>query len=207
VLKAALHRRSIRLPGYDYAQPGAYFVTIVAAGRQCLFGHIEEGRMQLSDAGKVAQEQWAKLPGRFPMLELGAYVVMPNHVHGILVVNDHSRRGTAEDLQNLEDDPSRRRGTAEDLQNLDDNSSRRAPTEEFGKPRPGSISTIVRSYKAAVTFRIHLMRGTSNTPLWQRNYYEHIIRDDKDWQRIHKYVESNPAMWEQDQENPRVDTR
>jgi putative transposase len=104
-------------------------------------------------------------------VELGEFVVMPNHFHGIVILSSNAPRGAP-----------------------DEGVTRRAPTEEFGKPRPGTISTIVRSYKAAVTFRIHLMRGMSNVPVWQHNYYEHVSRDDKDWQWIHTYVESNPAM-------------
>ncbi len=88
-----LHRRSVRLPGYDYAQPGAYFVTVVAAGRQCLFGRVENQDMILSDLGRVAEQQWARLPKRFPGLELGVFIVMPNHLHGILIIRDG--RGTA----------------------------------------------------------------------------------------------------------------
>ena len=159
-----LHRRSVRLPGYDYAQPGTYFVTVVTYARGFLLGRIENGEIVLSKLGEVAQQQWEKLPMRFPRVELGAFVIMPNHLHGIIVIHD-------------------RRGTAGCAQDSDDGSFRRAPTEEFAKPVPGSIPTIVRSYEAAVTYRIHLMRGQVRSPVWQRNYYEHIIRDDKDWDR------------------------
>ncbi|MGZ6317531.1 MAG: transposase [Anaerolineales bacterium] len=176
------HRRSIRLQGHDYSQSGAYFVTIVTAGRQCLFGQIVNDEMQLNVLGQVAQDQWEKLLKRFPHVELGAFVIMPNHIHGIVII--HGRRGTA--------------GCAQDL---DDESLRRAPTEQFGKPVPGSIPTIIRSYKSAVANRINLMRGRRGYPVWQRNYYEHIIRNEKDWDRIHRYIGSNPGMWAEDQEN------
>ena len=140
----SLHRRSVRLPGYDYAQSGAYFVTVVTAGRQCLFGEIINDEMQLNVLGQVAQDQWEKLPKRFPFVELGAFVIMPNHLHGIIVIHD-------------------RRGTASCAQDLDDGSSRRAPTEEFAGPVPGSIPTIVRSYKSAVSYRAHLIRGQKDS--------------------------------------------
>ncbi len=113
-----LRRRSIRLSGYDYARPGAYFVTIVAAGRHCLFGRVENQVVALSDLGRIAEQQWARLPQRFPGLVLGAYVVMPNHLHGILIIHDG-------------------RGTAGNRADSADASCRRAPTEEFGKPVSG----------------------------------------------------------------------
>ena len=196
------HRRSIRLPRYDYAQPRAYFVTIVTAGRLALFGQIEEGAMQLSDLGRVVRDQWCRLPKRFPGLELGAVVVMPNHVHGILII--HAGRGTAENLLDLDEGASRRARTTEDLPDLDEGSSRRAPTEQFGKPVPGSIPTIIRSFKAAVAFRIHRMRGNDGLCVWQRNYYEHVIRNERDWDRIHRYIEANPRRWTEDRENPQL---
>ncbi len=184
-LDAERHRRSVRLPGYDYAQPGAYFVTLVTAGRQCLFGLIENQEMRLSYLGEIAEQQWIKLPQRFPNLELGAFVTMPNHVHGILIIRD-------------------RRDTAGNLADSEDASYRRAPTEEFGRPLPGSIPTIIRSYKSAVAYCIHAQGSMVGAAVWQRNYYEHIIRDHDGWDRIHRYIESNPATWAQDEENPLV---
>lgn len=146
------HRRSIRLKGYDYASAGAYYVTIVAWQRECLFGEVVNGEMILSTFGLVAKQQWEKLPKRFPNIELGTHMIMPNHMHGILeIING--------------------RGTAGNRNGLDGESSRRAPTQErFQKPVMGSIPTIIRSYKSAVSYRINLMRGTEGVPVWQRNY-------------------------------------
>ena len=166
------HRRSIRLKGYDYSQAGAYYVTIVTYQRDCLFGDIMNKEMILNDFGKIADECWSAIPEHFPLVELGAYVVMPNHVHGIIVI--HDGRGTIY----------------------------RAPTiEQFGKPTVGSLPTIVRTYKAAVTRRIG--REHNATGIWQRNYYEHIIRDEKDMQNKTDYIESNPSLWDKDDNNPR----
>ena len=166
------HRRSIRLKGYDYSQAGAYYVTIVTYQRDCLFGDIMNKEMILNDFGKVADECWSAIPEHFPLVELGAYVVMPNHVHGIIVI--HDGRGTIY----------------------------RVPTiEQFGKPTVGSLPTIVRTYKAAVTRRIG--REHNATGIWQRNYYEHIIRDEKDMQNKTDYIESNPSLWDKDDNNPR----
>jgi REP element-mobilizing transposase RayT len=145
-------RRSIRLKGYDYSQAGAYYVTIVAWRREGLFGEVVNEEMQLSKFGLVAKQQWEKLPKRFPNIELGAYMIMPNHMHGIIVITNG-------------------RGTAENPNNPDGESSRRIPTHErFQKPVKGSIPTIIRSYKSAVSYRINLMRGSDGVPVWQRNY-------------------------------------
>jgi REP element-mobilizing transposase RayT len=140
--------------------------------------------MALSKFGLIATQQWKKLPKRFPTIELGAYMIMPNHMHGIIVI-------TAV------------RGTAENPNGLDDESSRRAPTQErFQKPIKGSIPTIIRSYKSAVSYRINLARGTDGIPVWQRNYYEHVIRNERDLQNKTDYIESNPLLWNEDDENP-----
>jgi REP element-mobilizing transposase RayT len=168
------HRRSIRLPEYDYTRPGGYFVTIAAYGRECLFGEVVGGEVVLNDMGRIAEECWRAIPEHFPNAELGVYVVMPNHLHGIIILHEHGR------------------GT-----------KFRAPTatsEQFQKPVEGSIPTIVRTYKAAVTR--HVGRELDGGVVWQKNYYEHIIRNDEDANRIHRYIEANPAMWAEDKEIP-----
>lgn len=178
------HRLSIRLPNYDYSQPGAYFVTIVTWHRACLFGEVVDGEMILNKFGLIAKQQWDKLPRRFPNIELGANTIMPNHMHGIIVIM--YGRGTAGNLTNNHGEPTRR-----------------APThEQFQKPIKGSISTIIRSYKSAVSYRINLMRGTQDIPVWQRNYYEHIIRNERDLQNKTDYINAKPMLWDQDDENP-----
>lgn len=170
------HRRSIRLKGYDYSQEGAYYVTIVTWRREFLFGNIVNGEIMLSKRGQIADVCWREIPNHFPHVELGAYVIMPNHMHGIIVIND-DRRGAIY----------------------------RAPTddaniEKFGKPVKGSLPTIIRTYKAAVTRLIG--REINETGIWQRNYYEHIIRNEKDLQNKTDYIEANPRLWDEDDENP-----
>ena len=178
------HRRSIRLKGYDYTQPGAYFVTLVTQGRECLFGEIAAGEMRLNRFGQIAKREWERLSKRFPAVQIDAYVIMPNHVHGIIVI--------------------RGRGTAELLTDKDPETLRRAPTnrEQFGQPVPGSIPTIIRSYKSAVTYRVNLMRNCGPAQVWQRNYYEHVVRDEAELNRIRQYISNNPLQWEMDRENP-----
>lgn len=159
-------------------------MTIVAWQREFLFGEVVNGEMVLSKFGLVAKQQWAKLPKRFPNIELGAFVIMPNHMHGIIVITDG-------------------RGTAENRNDHDGESSCRALTsEQFQKPVKGSVPTIVRSYKSAVAYRINLMRKTQGVPVWQSNYWEHIIRNQQDLQNKTDYIEANPMLWDEDDENP-----
>ncbi|MGB8213523.1 MAG: transposase [Anaerolineales bacterium] len=177
------HRRSIRLPGYDYTREGAYYITVVTWQREELFGEVVDGEMVLNKFGQVAQTEWERLPRRFWHIELSEFVIMPNHAHGIILIVDG-------------------RGTADVAYNNVSELPRRAPaTEQFGKPVAGSIPTIVRSYKSAVSLRINLMRRTNGVPVWQRNYYEHIIRNDKDYQTKCDYILNNPHNWESDDNN------
>ena len=176
------HRQSIRLKEYDYSQTGAYFVTVVVHERECLFGEIINDEMRLSQFGKIARVEWFKTMELRPYVKLwdDEFVVMPNHIHGIVWIEDRSVG-------------SRRRR---------DPTERRAPTEQFGKPVAGSLPTIVRAYKSAVTYKINESRSTRGSPVWQRNYYEHVIRNGSDHERIYKYIQSNPFQWEKDEENP-----
>jgi REP element-mobilizing transposase RayT len=173
------HRRSIRLKGYDYTQVGAYFITIVTCQRDLLFGKIVNEEMQLSDYGRIADECWRAIPDHFPNVELGAHVVMPNHVHGIIVIHDENGVAT---------NSSPPVGA-----------SHASPLPAHGV-KPKSIGAIVGSYKSAVTKRIG--REFNTTGIWQRNYYEHVVRNHEEWDRIHRYIKSNPSMWAGDQENP-----
>jgi len=173
------HRRSIRLSGYDYSQNGAYFVTVCTKNRECLLGEIVGGKMELHIAGECVVRCWNEVPEHFPHVDLDTFVVMPNHIHGVLAIAGD--RGTAN-----------RRGTA-----------CRAPTiERFGQPVPGSIPTVIRAFKSAVTKRINEMRQMPGEPLWQRNYYEHVIRNEDELNRIRQYIIDNPAKWDMDKENP-----
>jgi REP element-mobilizing transposase RayT len=173
---AGHHRRSIRLKSHDYSRAGAYFITICTQDRACLFGEIANGEMRLNDAGRMVVEEWIKTAEIRIEIESGEYVAMPNHFHAILWISDGGR------------------GTA-----------RRAPTvERFGKPVAGSIPTIIRSFKSAVTKRINESRNTPGMLVWQRNYYEHIIRNDESLNHIRQYIADNPANWETDNENPNM---
>jgi len=168
------HRRSLRLPGYDYSHGTAYFVTICTADRAPIFGQIVDGTMRFSDAGKMITEEWLKTARIRTYVELDQFIVMPNHFHGILLV-DREEEGTA----------------------------RRAPTvQRFGCPVSSSLPTIIGAFKSAVTNRINALKGTTGNTIWQRNYYEHVIRNEKSLNRIREYILNNPQTWESDRENP-----
>jgi putative transposase len=167
-------RRSIRLKDYDYSQAGAYFIAICTYNKECVLGNVVDGEMVLNEYGHAIEEEWMRTADIRNNVALDVFVVMPNHFHGILVIEDKCR------------------GTVH-----------RAPTlEQFAKPTSGSLPTIVRYFKSAVTRRINDLRGTPYTPVWQRNYYEHVIRDEDDLNEIRKYIANNPLKWDLDRENP-----
>jgi len=167
------HRRSIRLKGYDYSQAGAYFITLCIQDRACLFGRVMNGEMRLNDAGRMVLAEWNRLPERFPRVVLDAFVVMPNHVHGILVITDPAPTVGATVGATLVV----------------------APT----------VGNIIGAFKSRVT--VEYIRGvkTSGWPsfrgrLWQRNYYEHIIRNERALNAIRPYIMENPRRWHRDRE-------
>ncbi len=168
------HRRSIRLKGYDYSQAGLYFITICTQNRLCLFGEIvdDDGGTTicaLNEYGRIAEKEWIKTSKMRPNIRLDVFVIMPNHMHGIIEIADG--RGTMH----------------------------RAPTvEQFGKPTSNTIPTIIRGYKSSVTKQINILRNQPGVPVWQRNYYEHIIRDEKSCYQIWEYVQTNPLKWQDD---------
>ncbi len=174
-------RRSIRLPGYDYAQLGAYFVTICTHNRECVLGEVADGRVILSPFGEVADVCWRDLPSHFSGLLLGPVVIMPNHLHGIIVLVGATH--------------------ASPLRVGSDASPHAVVTPAHG-PRPGSVGAIVASFKSATTRRVNLARGTPGASFWQRGYYEHVIRDEGDFEKIEAYITKNPLSWELDENLP-----
>ncbi|NMB67235.1 MAG: hypothetical protein GYA20_00550 [Chloroflexi bacterium] len=179
------HRRSLRLPGYDYSQPGAYFVTVMTHGRACLFGEVVDGKMILNAAGRIVAEIWNSLPARFPGVELGAWVVMPNHFHGTVEIHE-TNVGAIHEL------PLQDGNDASPQQGGDERAARRRMT----------LPLVMGYFKMNTAKRINLLGNTPGQPVWQRNYYEHIIRNDEDYRLIHLYIEANPARWPEDRESP-----
>jgi len=204
---------SIRLPGYDYSQPGAYFITIVTHNRQCSFGNIIDDEMMLNEFGVLVQNEWLKTGIIRPNINIDAFVVMPNHLHGIIIITDNDN-GHSRDSRDSRDS---RRDTLQRVSTITDTitdtdtdtitdtemgtETDTGTIEQFGKPTKNSIPTIVRSFKSTTTKQINQMRQTPMQPLWQRNYFEHVIRDDNELTRIHQYIINNSKRWEEDNLN------
>ena len=179
------HRRSIRYKGYDYAQSGAYFVTVISAGRECLFGELVDGVMQLSPFGEIVREEWfrsAQIREEIVLSE-HEFVVMPNHAHGIVWIIATDDRNHGEGVTGQSPLPHQT------------NTSPRGP-------RPKSLSSFIVGFKSSVTKRINAMRSSPGDPVWQRNYYERIIRNDDELRHIQSYIAENPLRWHLDRENP-----
>ena len=166
-------RRSVRLKDYDYSQQGAYFVTICAKNRACLFGEIVDGAMCLNQSGESIQRIWYELPNRYTNLDLDAFILMPNHLHGIVVLTDNAAVGAP----------------------------LAAPFPGRASPAP-TLGGIVRTFKSISAMLLHRLLSRKGRPLWQRNYYEHIIRNEKSLNAIRDYILNNPNRWSDDPDNP-----
>ncbi len=202
------HRRTIRLKGYDYSQAGLYFITICVKDRKCLFGEIfgadvvwvknfqPPQEMILNAAGKIADEYWLDIPKHFPNVVLHEHIIMPNHVHGIIELKNigTNNPGQSVGIQNFESLRQSRNKSGTSQNKL-------VPKQnEFQKMIPHSIGSIIRGYKIGVTkwFRnntVGIQNFESQQSIWKRNFYEHIIRDEKSFQQISKYIINNPLNW------------
>jgi putative transposase len=171
----ALHRpvrRSIRLRSMDYSQPGAYFVTICTFQKQSIFGTVENGCVHLNPIGEIARACWVDIARHFPGVNVGTFVVMPNHMHGILAIEERARRAVP--LRNEE------------------------RLEAFRGPVPGSVPTMVRSYKSSVTRLVRDSVGNRAMQVWQSNYFERVLRDGDEFANASRYILENPSMWHLD---------
>ena len=178
------HRRSTRLQGYDYTHPGAYFITLVTYQRDCLFGSVIDGEMQLSALGKIALDQWMRSIGIRKEITIheDEFVIMPNHLHGIVwIIGLVGADGVRPNDNVLPHD-----GTG----------AYHAPLRR----KPRSLSSFVAGFKAAVTSRADHQLNMNG--IWQRNYYDHIIRDDQDFINIWNYIDTNPQGRQEDQLHP-----
>lgn len=153
-------RRSIRLRGYDYARPGAYFVTIRADPIAPPFSRVRGGAVHLTDAGRIVDACWHAIPNHFPHVRRDAYVIMPNHIHGVLVLTN-----------------------------------RASVDHAVGRIAPGSLGAIVRSFKSAATASIRHLDGMSGHRIWQRNYFERIVRTPAAMRHVRRYIVTNPMRW------------
>jgi putative transposase len=188
-------RRSIRLPGYDYTTPGAYFVTLCTQNRECLF---DDPVLRA-----VVETYWQAIPRYTPHVVLDAWVVMPNHIHGIIIIMERpailgARHSTRMPLS-VQEPASSEIHTA--MQNQSSNALPLPQPIAHGA-LPGSLGAIVGSFKSVTARRINRIRHTPGMDVWQRNYYEHIIRNEQALQRIREYIVNNPLRWGLDIENP-----
>ncbi|MFU8798355.1 MAG: transposase, partial [Gammaproteobacteria bacterium] len=181
------HRRSIRLKDYDYSKEGAYFVTICTHEREYLFGEIVDGVMGLNDAGKVARQCWEDIPNHFPHVVLDVFVIMPNHIHGVVVI----KNPVGGDALFVETD--KLLGGIVGAKNFSPLHPYRTSIQAK-QPRGTSktIGSIVRGFKIGVTK--WMRQNTPGVPVWQRNYYERLIRNDREMAATREYIVNNPAQ-------------
>jgi 2-C-methyl-D-erythritol 2,4-cyclodiphosphate synthase len=166
------HRHSIRLPGFDYSKGGAYFITICTHAKECILGQIGGGQAVLSERGRIVSDCWADIPKHYPGVMLDEFVVMPNHVHGVVWFETGER--------------------------LDAGGMRAGPA-------PPLLGNVIGSFKSASTRRINQSLGVQGALVWQRNYFEHVVRDEESLSAIRQYIRTNPQRWHQDAENPQGD--
>jgi putative transposase len=208
------HRHSIRLKEYDYTRPGAYFITLTTYERQILFGEVVQDEMRVNRWGRIVQQEWERLAQRFDYIHCDAFVVMPNHVHGILIMHESpDRRGvpslayTEDNLPEnigLENAPSGLGGTP-----LHGNASPDACGTPLHPKRPDgmpngpasrSLGALMAQFKSRVTKRIWAYPGAARVPIWQRNYHEHIVRNEVELNQIRRYIQDNPRHGMEDDE-------
>jgi putative transposase len=198
------HRRSIRLKGYDYSKEGLYFITICCENRICRFGKIIVGaglapalKMVLNEYGQIAYNEWLKLPERFANFELDVFQIMPNHIHGIIVLNDIDGSTVGATLavaQNIDQNDAHNNAVAQnDDFNITDKRAGASPA-----PTVGDIVGAYKSLVANECLEIFKSENKIMGKWWQRNYHEHIIRDEQSYQRISEYIINNPAKWTDD---------
>jgi len=169
-------RKQLRLRGCDYAFPGVYFVTICSAGKVAVFGSVSGESIVLSRAGEIVRAEWIGLAERFARLVLDEFVIMPNHLHGVLAFVGHA-------------------GGASPAGGISPAATGRA------SPSP-TLFDVIGAFKSISTIKVNKLLGRRGVPLWQRSYYEHIVRPGEDLRKIQRYILENPLMWSLDPENP-----
>ena len=170
------HRRSTRLQQYDYRWVGAYHITICTFQRLCTFGDVLDGRMVLNEVGRTVEEEWTKTPSLRSEVTIDAFVVMPNHLHGVLVFDDSN--------------PDAAKGDT-------------IQSTRFVRHKR-SIGSVIAGFKSATTKRINIARNSPRQPVWQRNYHDQVIRGEPHLDHVRQYIAANPANWTKDEHNPSV---
>lgn len=168
-------RKSIRLKDYEYSQPGEYFVTICTHNHKCIFGEVVNEEIHLSKEGEIVKEEWLKTPKIRPEIELDVFTIMPNHIHGIIIIKDESI--ITKGVVGMHGRASLQR-------------------------QHSSLGSFVAGFKSITTKRINIFRKTPHAYIWQKRFYDHIIRNEKDLNNIRDYIINNPLKWSLDKENP-----
>lgn len=199
------HRQSIRLQGYDYSREGLYFITLCCQDRAHLFGEIVDGEMILNDAGLQAQKCWQDIPNHFPNAVLHEYIIMPNHIHGIIEFVGANQYSPNNNSPNNGSPNQTFSDNGNDVENNDKakNLELVNGTKNFS-PLPNAtwrspsktIGSVIRGFKIGVTK--WMRNNTTVVNVWQRNYYDHIIRNEQDYERISEYIKNNPILWKED---------
>jgi REP element-mobilizing transposase RayT len=222
------HRRSVRLKGYDYSAEGMYFVTVCTQEYENLFGGITDNHMRLNDAGRVVEKIWRALPDRFPMVALDEYIVMPNHFHGIIIIINENGSDPVRALLAAPSTAAPTQAGNQDLLDIDEakNIGKRMGLASRGENRCGSsglekkgaassfekkgaassartttLGEIMRAFKSIAAIEINRILDRGGMPVWHRNYFERIIRDERELNNIREYISTNPARWAEDPEN------
>lgn len=204
------HRRSIRLKEYDYSGVGAYYVTFCAFQRECLFGDVVTGEMRLNGTGLIVRDCWQRIPAHFSYVEVDEFVVMPNHFHAVLFISESAVTGRVGAKQDLPASPAfgryiNKQGEGENKGEAD--GAFASPLQDIqDMPQgtlPGSLGAVMQNFKSVSTRKINKWRDNPGCPVWQRNYYERVIRDEKELAMAREYVLNNPLQWDLDSDNPK----
>ena len=166
-------RKTVRLPQHRYTQ-GTHFVTICSFHRQHVFSTVGDGMVVLTDVGCIVDAEWRRLQSTRSFVSLDAYVIMPDHIHAIIEIHSHRKRPPAEPEEPVS--PAKR---------------------EFGSPASRSLQSLIGQFKSSVTKQVHVLRRRSGSPVWQSGFYEHVVRDQHDLNRIRRYIADNPIRWQQ----------
>lgn len=192
------NRKSIRLKGYDYSQSGAYFITICTNKKENIFGEIINDLMVLNEKGKIIQNEWEKTNQIRPEIIIDEYIIMPDHIHGIIIISNpvgvnrnspqiDNNSPSVSNSPQIDNNPPNVSNTPQMLENINRQNKLQSPKKTIG--------SIVRGFKSTTTKQINLIRNTYDESLWQRDYYDRIIRDEEELNAIRKYIQNNPLNW------------
>ena len=191
------NRKSIRLKGYDYTQLGYYYVTICVQNRECLLGSVKDSLVELNKFGKIVDQKWNNIPKHFSNTTLDEYIIMPNHIHGIIGIFEGAKHFSKTNNFHLSSEVK-----VENQICVKNRYKNVSPLPHPNGTKPGSLSSIIQNFSSITTRKINQIRETNGMKLWQRNYFDRIIRNGDELIRIRKYIRENPLRWEIDEENP-----